>query len=75
MQRHSGSPCAKVTLTCSENQAGLEVADEGRGIEPGRAISLGVGLSGMRERVRQLGGTLEIAFRGTGTVLKAELPV
>ena len=51
----------------------LEVADDGSGIAPDRA--LGLGLLGMRERVAQLGGRLDIASDGGGTKVKAVLPI
>jgi signal transduction histidine kinase len=59
----------------------LRVSDEGQGISPeiqerfvaGR--SPGVGLRGMRERVRQLGGALEIHSNGNGTTVLVVLPL
>jgi glucose-6-phosphate-specific signal transduction histidine kinase len=36
---------------------------------------LGVGITGMRERVRQLGGTLEIAKKTPGTLVRAKFPI
>ena len=59
----------------------LEIQDEGKGIAPEKKSlilgsgPLGVGLRGMRERVRQLGGTLEIESNGTGTTVRAMFPV
>jgi two-component system NarL family sensor kinase len=59
----------------------LEVKDEGRGFSSnGESIvssaeTPGVGLRGMRERVRQLGGQLEITSNGTGTLVLAKLPL
>jgi signal transduction histidine kinase len=58
----------------------LEIVDRGRGISAhtlvgaGKLRSLGVGIAGMRERVRQLGGHLEIRSRGRGTSVKVSLP-
>jgi signal transduction histidine kinase len=57
------------------------VEDKGRGIpsEKRKAMDsggdLGVGIRGMRERIRQLGGNLEIVSNGEGTVVVATLPV
>jgi signal transduction histidine kinase len=72
-QRHSGSKTARVVVSHDENAISLEVTDEGSGIAPDRA--LGLGLLGMRERVNQLGGRLEISSDGGGTKVKALLPI
>jgi signal transduction histidine kinase len=75
---HSGSKRAHVCLTCRPDQALLTVADEGRGLPPGllergggSAAKLGVGIPGMRERIRQLGGQFEIVSGSNGTTLTA----
>jgi two-component system, NarL family, sensor kinase len=58
----------------------LEVRDQGKGISAQNALSQnsganhGVGLSGMRERLRELGGTLDIRSTGEGTIVTAALP-
>jgi signal transduction histidine kinase len=56
----------------------LIVADEGHGIPPGvlergwrRDEKLGIGISGMRERIRQLGGKFEVLSGSNGTTLTA----
>jgi signal transduction histidine kinase len=80
IQRHSGSSWARVCLRMANDGATiLEVEDHGRGISPemvqrGADGTLGVGISGMRERLRQLGGTLEIVARRPGTLVRATLP-
>jgi PAS domain S-box-containing protein len=72
IHRHSGSPVAKVRLSRSDEQILLEIEDQGRGIALDRRKAIesantpGVGIGGMRERVRQLGGTLEIYSSGAG---------
>jgi signal transduction histidine kinase len=59
----------------------LQVCDQGKGIASERRVSMsqgtndGVGLSGMRERVRELGGTLDIHSNGSGTTVLAVIPV
>ncbi len=81
IHRHSGSLTAFVRLTRSRQGVTLEVKDEGRGFSPnGESIvsgseAPGVGLRGMRERVRQLGGQFEITSNGTGTLVFARLPL
>lgn len=57
----------------------IEVQDKGKGMPSERQRQLielgrgGVGLGGMRERLRQLGGTLDIQSESTGTVVRASL--
>jgi PAS domain S-box-containing protein len=80
VHRHSGSSTAHIRLSRSADEIHLEVSDQGKGISTedqekfvaGR--SSGVGLRGMRERVRQLGGTLQIECLGKGTSVQVELP-
>ena len=79
---HSGSKKAHLCLKCNADQAVLTVADEGRGLPPGllerggrSGAKLGVGISGMRERIRQLGGQFEIDTGSKGTTLRAIVPL
>jgi len=64
IHRHSGSQVAKICITRRDGQVRVEVADRGRGIPPKKQKAMdsggtvGVGIRGMRERVRQMGGTL-----------------
>jgi signal transduction histidine kinase len=57
------------------------VEDRGKGIPPEKRLAIhsggtaGVGIRGMRERLRQLGGSLEIHSNDTGTIVVARLPV
>jgi signal transduction histidine kinase len=82
IHRHSGSATAEVTLFEDAGRVTLLVTDNGRGIPPevlqpkGDARALvGVGIAGMRERIRQLAGCLEIESGDRGTCLKATLPI
>jgi signal transduction histidine kinase len=81
VHRHSESPVAHVRVTRSSAEVEVEVRDEGKGIPadqiPELAVkgSPGVGLRGMKERLAQLGGTLEINSNGNGTAVVAKLPV
>ena len=81
IHRHSGSATAQVRLSRTPQEIQLEVTDQGRGI--GTEIqekffagkSTGVGLRGMRERVRQIGGALKIESNENGTSILVLLPV
>jgi two-component system, NarL family, sensor kinase len=69
--RHSTSPSAAVRLDCTEDALRLEVTDVGAS-GPWRA---GVGLSSMRERAVELGGTLSAGPGPTGGSVAALLPL
>lgn len=77
IQRHSGSPTAAIRIAREGAEVILEVADQGRGLDirsDGTAAKVGVGLTGMRERVRQLGGRFEVESSGRGTTVRAIVP-
>ena len=79
IHRHSGSATAQIRLTSSQSEIVLEVSDQGRGMQemanPDRIgiVSLGVGLSGMRMRLNQLGGELSIRGTARGTTVRATI--
>jgi len=81
IHRHSGSRIAKIRITRSGSRVRAEVEDRGKGIPLEKRIGMesagtpGVGIRGMRERIRQLGGSLEINSDGKGTVIVARLPI
>lgn len=82
IHRHSGSKTASVRIEAKGDQLTLEVRDEGKGIEREtlgnwlrKGKGVGVGISGMRERVRDLGGTLEIESSSAGTTVRATIPL
>ena len=81
IHRHANSATAAVRIECAAGQIALEVSDNGRGISRELREKLlsgqgpGVGLRGMRERVRQLGGTLQIESNGHGTIVRVTLPL
>jgi PAS domain S-box-containing protein len=82
IHRHSGSPTAEVRLWLEDGNVILEVKDKGKGAPPSvlefsndSLGTLGVGLRGMRERVRQLGGKLELSSSENGMTVRAFVPV
>lgn len=74
VHRHSHSRTATITLLCDSEGVSLEVADQGRGLPKGD-LSSGVGIAGMRERVRLLKGRLEITGAEFGTTIRVYLPL
>jgi PAS domain S-box-containing protein len=82
VHRHSGSKTAHVRLLMRDGMAVLEVEDTGKGIAPELLEqsgqdwmgALGVGVRGMNERMRQLGGRLELTSQDRGTKLSAIIP-
>ena len=82
VHRHSASPSVEVRLK-DNHQAVLTLRDCGRGV-PAEMLQgssqtngqhFGVGLSGMRERVTDLGGTFEIQSSGNGTLITVSIPL
>jgi PAS domain S-box-containing protein len=81
IHRHSGSSTALVRLLRSPGEIKLEVSDDGKGLDHetqskiASGETVGVGLRGMRERVRQLGGNVEIRSNGQGTIVTTTIPI
>ncbi len=82
IHRHSGSTKAEVTLELLPDHVLLKVRDYGKGIAPelvenfqADGTNTGVGLAGMRERVRELGGHLWIEPGKPGTVISVAVPL
>ena len=82
VHRHSGSQSVEVRLTRSASSAVLSVQDHGKGIPPETlarfqrdGTNVGVGLAGMRERVKELGGGFAIESSSQGTLLWAMVPI
>ena len=80
IHRHSGSKTALIRIEREENSVHVEVEDQGRGMSPERLAEIqsqgtGVGIRGMRERVRHFRGDLVIESNGSGTKVYATLPL
>jgi len=82
IHRHSGSTKAEVSLELLPDRVLLNVRDYGKGIAPGvltairtKGMNSGVGLAGMRERMRDLGGQLSIQPCAPGILISADIPL
>jgi len=81
VHRHSGSGTGTVRLEKQGAQLVLQIEDQGCGMRealatpPEEVGSLGVGILGMRQRLRQHGGHLEITSSGQGTTVRVTVPL
>ena len=80
VHRHSGSRAVEVRMLADETRVVLMVKDYGMGV-PREVLdrfwktgNVGVGLAGIRERLKELGGSLEIESNLDGTLLRATVP-
>jgi PAS domain S-box-containing protein len=81
IQRHSGSPQAKIRVERDPGKFTLEISDKGGGISGGvrrrngkMPFGLGVGIPSMHERVALIGGQLEIESSSSGTTVRVTIP-
>jgi two-component system NarL family sensor kinase len=81
IHRHSGGSSAMIRVHEEDHRILVQVRDQGKGIPLEKQLELrssgrtGVGFRGMRERIRQLGGTLAIQSDGAGTAVTATVPL
>lgn len=82
VHRHSGASAVDICVRMDTDQVHLEINDNGRGIPKKLLTQLtegngatSVGIAGMRERVRELRGLLEIQSGGSGTKLTIKIPL
>jgi PAS domain S-box-containing protein len=79
IHRHSGSSTATIRLMVDQNHVELEMRDAGKGLPKPRSdcyvSPLGVGITGMRERVKQLGGQMKMESGSCGTTVSVTLPL
>jgi signal transduction histidine kinase len=80
IRQHSGATSVDVVLLEDDAGVRMEIRDDGRGFDPDAVVpdvdgSSGIGVVGMRERLRLLGGRLELESADGGpTVVRAILP-
>jgi PAS domain S-box-containing protein len=82
IHRHAESPAAHIRLRVAADRLTLEIEDRGQGMAPAcvaqlvaGAGALGVGLAGMRERLKQIRGALDIESSERGTIVRASVPI
>jgi PAS domain S-box-containing protein len=80
IHRHSGSKTATIRLSRNSESVSLQIEDEGSGISKERLVAIqtersGVGITGMRERIRHLKGVMDIRSSGNGTKILVSFPV
>jgi len=79
IHRHSGSRTALITISRKGEQILVEIEDHGKGMSPEQLAEIqahgtGVGIRGMRERLRHFNGELAIESSSSGTKISAFLP-
>jgi signal transduction histidine kinase len=83
VHRHASATTASIRLTLTADVVALEIHDQGHGRPDPLAHqtgmlppeTLGVGIQGMRERIRQLGGTFDVEFTDKGTTVYVGVPL
>jgi len=82
VHRHSGSESVDIRVFLDDRCVSLEVQDHGRGLSSEllhsfqkTGFNVGVGLAGMRERVKELGGELNISSDASGTLIRVSIPI
>jgi signal transduction histidine kinase len=82
IHRHSGSKAAQITMALDAETVKLEIRDQGCGIGPESVKGFndgthlpGVGIAGIRERVREMGGRFQIQSGDYGTTMALSLPI
>lgn len=81
VHRHAGSPTAAIRIVQEDSLVRVDIEDNGKGISGEKQLAFGakaqtgIGIRGMRERLRQLNGTLEVGSNGCGTRVTATIPI
>ena len=74
VRKHAGATAARLELTVDATRATMKVVDDGRGFDPA-AASGGFGLTGLRDRIALVGGSVSIDGTAGATTLTARLPL
>ncbi len=75
VRKHAGAHVVRVELSSADGFARVDVVDDGHGFEPEAAASAGFGLSGLRDRLGLVGGSLAVDGTPGATTLTARIPV
>jgi len=80
IHRHAESKTARIRISREKARVRIEVRDEGKGMSPQRLAEIqmqgsGVGIGGIRERLRRFHGELKIESNGSGTTVSAVIPL
>ena len=80
IHRHAASKTAYIRVTRKKASVCIEVRDEGKGMSPQRLAEIqsrgcGVGIGGIRERLRRFHGEMKIESNGSGTTVSATIPI
>jgi len=82
VHRHASCSSVEITIAVNAAEVSLKVKDNGKGIAPDRlrilregGAEVGIGLAGMRERMRDLGGHLDLDSGASGTTVTAVMPI
>jgi PAS domain S-box-containing protein len=79
IHRHSGSKAGTIRLSRGPDSISLQIQDQGKGLSAKKLAEIkahrsGIGLTGMRERVRHFNGQMDIRSNGSGTTISVDLP-
>jgi signal transduction histidine kinase len=80
IHRHSGSKTGTIRLSRDADGIAVEIRDYGKGLSPEKLSQIrthrtGIGLTGMRERVRHYHGQMDFQSNGNGTTISVHFPV
>jgi len=82
IQRHSGSAQAQIRIECDSEKLTVEISDQGTGISGNLrrrngklSVGLGVGIPSIQERVKLIGGQLDIESSQSGTTVRVTIPL
>ena len=80
IHRHSGSKTAEISVWCENEHVCLDVEDQGKGIPTDKLATIrseggGVGIRGMRERMRRFQGTMDVKSSDSGTLIAFRFPI